>query len=93
MHSERLAQVFQRSSQGRMDVLSDGVLPDAAQRLWMRLNGFTAFADLLDPQLAEDEQLALLDDLLALGLVEAVDVVPAPSRSTSWGELALGLTH
>lgn len=93
MYEARLVQVYRRSTEGQWHALTEGVLSQPVHRLLMRLTGYTALADLLDPQAPAEEQVAWVDSLIALGFAEPVEDVEAPLRSSSWGELALTLTH
>lgn len=96
MPNARLVQVYRRSSEGQWHALSDGALAEPARRLLMRFTGYTALADVLDPQDPAEQQLAWVESMLELGFVEQVDDLEAttrPMRSSSWGELALTLSH
>jgi hypothetical protein len=93
MNDARLVQVYRRSTEGQWQTLSQGALSEPAQRLLMRLTGFTALADLLDPQAPAEQQLAWVDSLLEQGFAEPVPELETPPRSSSWGELALTLAH
>jgi hypothetical protein len=91
MQADHLDLVFQRSASGRVIRWGGGGLSAHHERVLMRFTGYTVLSDLIDPSEREDDVLHIVEDLLAAGYIEPVQLADIPHRDSSWGQLALSV--
>lgn len=87
-----LQNIYCRTPSGQREAIFDeDLLQPPERRLLLRVNGYTALADLTDAQVDQALVREAAEDLVARGLIEEVDTPPPSFAHRAAPRLATGL--